>query len=305
MTSITSQQTKLDLELFPKENRLVIGKYNGRIPRGLKPKEEIFQVVLDVLALTTSYPTFIITADVPEVYMNKFWNSVYKHDTFYRFKIDKKKRFKLTLEVFRDIFQICLRVQDRVFDALPSEEDTISFLRDLGHARFINSLNDAIFDHMHQLWRTFAALINRSLSGKTSALDKLYLSQPTHTGKEVVQGEGADVEMIDAQQGNENLETTQEQVVEDAHVTISTVTKKTGVLATSSSCSSDLASKFLNFLDIPYTDVEIVSPFDVPAQHEVPNTQTTTLLPIPISVITTIPQSLQTFTPPPLVSTPT
>ncbi|GJR73628.1 hypothetical protein Tco_0085993 [Tanacetum coccineum] len=117
MTSITAQQTKLDLELVPKENRLNIGKCNGRIPRGLKPKEETFQ-----------------------------------HDNFYRFKIDKKKRFKLTLEVFRDIFQIFPRVPGCDFDALPSEEDT-----------------------MHQPWRTFAAIINRSLSGKTSGLDKLHL----------------------------------------------------------------------------------------------------------------------------------
>ncbi|GKC65009.1 hypothetical protein Tco_1097607 [Tanacetum coccineum] len=72
MTSITAQQTKLDLELVPKENRLVIGKCNGRIPCGLKPKEETFQVVLDALALTTYYPAFIITADVPKVYMHQF-----------------------------------------------------------------------------------------------------------------------------------------------------------------------------------------------------------------------------------------
>ncbi|GJQ96878.1 hypothetical protein Tco_0008017 [Tanacetum coccineum] len=63
----------------------------------------------------------------------------------------------------------------------------------------------------------------------------------------------ADAGMNDAQQGNENLETTQEQVVEDAHVTISTVTKKTEVPVTSSFRSSDLASKFLNFFsDIPH-----------------------------------------------------
>ncbi|GJR28680.1 hypothetical protein Tco_1104912 [Tanacetum coccineum] len=49
------------------------------------------------------------------------------------------------------------------------------------------------------------------------------LKEPTQTDKEVVQGEGV-TEMNDAQQGNENLETTQEQVVEDAHVTIYTVT---------------------------------------------------------------------------------
>ncbi|GJV15688.1 retrovirus-related pol polyprotein from transposon TNT 1-94 [Tanacetum coccineum] len=115
-----------------------IGKCNRRIPRGLKPKEETFQVVLDALALSPCYPAFLITADVPE---------------------------------------ICPRVPGCDFDALPSEEDTISFLRDLGHTGDINSLNDVVIDQMHQPWRTFAAIINRSLSGKTSGLDKLRLSR--------------------------------------------------------------------------------------------------------------------------------
>ncbi|GJW94980.1 hypothetical protein Tco_0174652 [Tanacetum coccineum] len=67
-------------------------------------------------------------------------------DTFYRFKIDKKKRFKLTLEFFRDIFSICPRVPGRDFDPLPSEEDIVSFLRELGHTGEINSLNDVVVD---------------------------------------------------------------------------------------------------------------------------------------------------------------
>ncbi|GJU14796.1 hypothetical protein Tco_1142762 [Tanacetum coccineum] len=129
------------------------------------------------------------------------------------------------------------------------------------------------------------------------------LNEPVHADKEVQ--EGIDAEMTEAQQGNENVEITQEQVIEVVKVTTIDALKETEVLATTSSQSSDLASKFLNFSDIPHTDAEIVSPFDVTVQHEVPNTQTTTLLPIPIFVITTIPQSLQTFTPPPLVSTPT
>ncbi|GJX49014.1 hypothetical protein Tco_0275859 [Tanacetum coccineum] len=61
-------------------------------------------------------------------------------------------------------------------------------------------------------------------------------------------------------------------VVEDAHVTISTVTKKIEVPVTSSSRLSDLASKFLNFLDIPHTYAKIVSPLDVHVHHEVPRT---------------------------------
>ncbi|GKF32237.1 hypothetical protein Tco_0102035, partial [Tanacetum coccineum] len=75
---------------------------------------------------------------------------------------------KLTLEVFKDIFKICPRVHGQDIDALPTDEEIVSFLINLGHTREIHSLNDVIVDQMHQPWRTFAALINRSLSGKTT-----------------------------------------------------------------------------------------------------------------------------------------
>nr|GEZ50231.1 hypothetical protein [Tanacetum cinerariifolium] len=102
---------------------------------------------------------------------------VYKHDAFYRFKMNKRKRFKLNLEIFIDIFKIFPRVQGQDFDALHNDEEIVSFLRDLGHTGEINSLNDVFVDHMHQPWRTFAAVINKSLSGKTTSLDKLRLSK--------------------------------------------------------------------------------------------------------------------------------
>ncbi|GKB98796.1 hypothetical protein Tco_0984933 [Tanacetum coccineum] len=125
--------------------------------------------------------------------------------------------------------------------------------------------------------------------------------------------EGTDAEMTNVHQGNENPEITLNQVIEDAHVTLSTIPQKTEVPVTSSSYSSDLASKFLNFLDIPHTDAEIVSPMDVHVHHEVPSKQTPTLLIVPVSVITesslifttVTPQSLPSFTPPPQQSTPT
>nr|GFB32296.1 hypothetical protein [Tanacetum cinerariifolium]GFB32308.1 hypothetical protein [Tanacetum cinerariifolium] len=89
--------------------------------------------------------------------------------------MDKRKRFKLNLEIFKDIFKICPRVRGQYFDALPSDEEIMSFLTELGHTGEINSLGDVVVDHMHQPWRTFAALINKSLSGKTTGLDKLRL----------------------------------------------------------------------------------------------------------------------------------
>ncbi|GKD31467.1 hypothetical protein Tco_1242245 [Tanacetum coccineum] len=154
MSSITAQQTKLDLELVPKEKRLDIGKCNGRLnPRKIQ-REPTFQVVLDALALTLCYSSFLITADVPEVYMHQLWDSVYKHDTFYKFKIDKRKIFKLNLEVFRDIFKIFPIVQGQDFDALPTDEEIMSFLRDLGHTGEIHSLNDVVVDQMHHVRNT-------------------------------------------------------------------------------------------------------------------------------------------------------
>ncbi|GJT76992.1 hypothetical protein Tco_1043717 [Tanacetum coccineum] len=159
MSSITAQQTKLDLKLVLKEKRLDIGKCNRRFNPGKIQIEPTFQVFLDALALTPCYFAFLITVDVLKVYMHQFWDSVYKHDIFYRFEIEKRKRFKLTLEVFRDIFKICPRVQD------------------LGHTGEIHSLNDVVVDQMHQPWRTFAVLINKSLSGKKTGLDKLRLSR--------------------------------------------------------------------------------------------------------------------------------
>ncbi|GKB31165.1 hypothetical protein Tco_0870566 [Tanacetum coccineum] len=101
-----------------------------------------------------------------------------------------------------------------------------------------------------------------------------------------VQEEGTDAAMTNVQQGNENPEILQ--VIEDAHVTLSTVPQKTEVPVTSSSHSSDLAAKFLNFSDIPYTDAEIVSPMDVHIHHEVPSQQTPTLLTVHMSRLSLI-----------------
>ncbi|GKE33093.1 hypothetical protein Tco_1452415, partial [Tanacetum coccineum] len=117
---------------------------------------------------------------------------------------------------------------------------------------------------------------------------------------------------------DEEMDYTTSQLYDDVDIRLNedaAITNKTKVPVTNSSHSSDLAAKFLNFLDIPHTDAEIVSPMDVYVHHEVPSKQTPTLFTIPISVITEsspiystiIPQSLPSFTPPPQrsISTPT
>ncbi|GKB74021.1 hypothetical protein Tco_0935433 [Tanacetum coccineum] len=110
---------------------------------------------------------------------------------------------------------------------------------------------------------------------------------------------------------DEEMDYTTSQLYDDVDIRLNE--PKTEVPVISSSYSSDLAAKFLNFSDIPHTDAEIVSPMDVHVYHEVPSKQTPTLLTIPISVIsdsspvfsTVIPQLIPSFTPLPPQSTPT
>nr|GEU33372.1 hypothetical protein [Tanacetum cinerariifolium] len=117
------------------------------------------------------------SGNVPEVYMHQFWDSIHKYENSYRFRMDKKKKFDLNLEIFRDIFQICPRVHGQNFVALPTNEDIVSFFKELGHIVEIKTITDIVVDQMHQPRRTFATIINKSLSGKTTSLDKLRLSK--------------------------------------------------------------------------------------------------------------------------------
>nr|GEV88352.1 retrovirus-related Pol polyprotein from transposon TNT 1-94 [Tanacetum cinerariifolium] len=104
-----AQQSALDNALVAPENQRVIGKCNMSINPRMKPKEPTYQVVLDTLVLTTCYPTFLIIAEVPVIYMHQFWSTVNKYNASYRFKIDNKM-FSMNVEVFKGILNICPRI---------------------------------------------------------------------------------------------------------------------------------------------------------------------------------------------------
>ncbi|GKF14701.1 hypothetical protein Tco_0056163 [Tanacetum coccineum] len=89
-----------------------------RLKTDIKPKEATFQVVLDALALTPFYRAFLITTDVPAIYMQEFWSTVFVHR--------------------------------HVFEDLPLEQDILSFIRDLGHTGDITYLTDVNVDYLHQ-----------------------------------------------------------------------------------------------------------------------------------------------------------
>ncbi|GJW53669.1 hypothetical protein Tco_0097754 [Tanacetum coccineum] len=141
MNPVAAQQVTLDNALVAPEKRLKIEKCNVRIEFSKPQREETYQVTLDVLKISPCYPAFLITAKVHEVYMHQFWNTIKKiKDTnAYRFKLDKKKRN--------------------------------GFIHP--GAWKCDMLAAIHTDQMHQPWRTFAAIINKCISGKSSRLDRL------------------------------------------------------------------------------------------------------------------------------------
>ncbi|GKF64254.1 hypothetical protein Tco_0187702, partial [Tanacetum coccineum] len=145
-----ADQIALDDALVAPADRLKIGKCNLRLSSNVTSKEVTLQVVYDVLKLNLFYKAFQVTADAPEIYMQEFWASTYVHNRSVRFKMNNKKHI-LDLDHFRDILQICPKVD-------------------------IRKITDVNVNKLHQPWRSFAAIINKCLSGKPS-YDSLRLSQ--------------------------------------------------------------------------------------------------------------------------------
>ncbi|GJT21976.1 hypothetical protein Tco_0891913 [Tanacetum coccineum] len=163
----------LDDDLVAPANRLQIGKCNLRLSSTLKSKELTLQVVLDALKLTSFYKAFEITADVLEIYMQEFWVTASRHHSSLRFKMNGK-RHTVNVDNFKDMLQ---KLPSHKFEDPPFEKEILSFIRALGHTNEIKVLSDVNVNHMHQQWRSFAAIINKCLSRKTTSLESLRLSR--------------------------------------------------------------------------------------------------------------------------------
>ncbi|GKA73730.1 hypothetical protein Tco_0780032 [Tanacetum coccineum] len=157
-----AQQIALDNELVAPENRHVIGKCNMRINPRMKPNKPTYQVVLDALALTTCYLAFLITAEVPIIYMHQFWATISKHTSSHRFKIERKD----SLEVFREILNICPKVPGKEFDEPSTKEEALSFIRELGHSGEIGQADTQIYGTILPKAMTNQALLD-SIAYKT------------------------------------------------------------------------------------------------------------------------------------------
>nr|GFA74336.1 hypothetical protein [Tanacetum cinerariifolium] len=108
------------------------------------------QVALDEVLVPSAqrspfFKAFLVTADVPEIYMQEFWATAYVHQHSIRFKMDTRKNI-VDLEAFREMLHISPRIK---------------------------TLTDVNINKLFQPWRSFAAVINKCLTGKSSSIDSL------------------------------------------------------------------------------------------------------------------------------------
>nr|GFB87975.1 hypothetical protein [Tanacetum cinerariifolium] len=176
METTIDKQVALDEALVLSTKRLRIGRSNFILPSDIQSKESTLQVVYDVLRRCPFFQAFLVTANVPEIYMQEFWATAIVHHHSIRFKMNNKKHI-INLELFRDMLHVCPRVLGQSFDELPFEAEILEFLRSLGHSNEIRHLIDVNVNKLFQPWRSFGAVSNKCLTGKSSGFDSFRLSQ--------------------------------------------------------------------------------------------------------------------------------
>nr|GEZ70090.1 hypothetical protein [Tanacetum cinerariifolium] len=73
MDTTIGQQVAMDEAFVPHARRLRIRRSIFRLLSDISSKESTLQLVYDVLRLTPFFKAFLVTADVPEIYMQEFW----------------------------------------------------------------------------------------------------------------------------------------------------------------------------------------------------------------------------------------
>ncbi|GJV13772.1 hypothetical protein Tco_1355313 [Tanacetum coccineum] len=171
------QVTAHDEKWVPSAERVKISSTNLRLETTVPQKEETFQVLIDIIKNSTCFKAFTISTDVPEIFMQQFWYTIKKVQGTDSYEFLLAKKCRVDAEVFRKILDICPRVESEEFAELQNDDDTLTFLIDLGYKGQLHKYTNMYVDHMSQPWRTLAAIINKCLSGKTASNDRLKKSR--------------------------------------------------------------------------------------------------------------------------------
>ncbi|GJW18507.1 hypothetical protein Tco_0025943 [Tanacetum coccineum] len=128
-----AKQVARDENLVPTDDKVKIAKNNLRIDPSLTQTEETFQVALYILKNVPFYNAFLISVEVPEIYMQQFWFIIekVKRTSYNKFEIDHKT-CQIDVDTFRKILNLTPNVENQDFIQPPSSDDLKEFLLNLG-----------------------------------------------------------------------------------------------------------------------------------------------------------------------------
>nr|GEV95243.1 hypothetical protein [Tanacetum cinerariifolium] len=101
-------------------------------------------------------------------------------------KTQKEETYQVTLDAlklspcypaFLITTEICLILPNQECVEPPSEDELVPFIQELGYSGKCDMLSAIHTNQMHQPWQTFAAIINRYISGKPTRLNRLIESR--------------------------------------------------------------------------------------------------------------------------------
>nr|GEY31221.1 hypothetical protein [Tanacetum cinerariifolium] len=171
MDTTIEQQVAMDEALVHSTQRLRIERSNFRLLSDIQSKESTLQVVYDVLRRCPFFKAFLVTADVPEIYMPEFWAIANVHHHAIHFKMDNKKHI-VNLESFRDMLHICPRIPGQSFDELPFEEEILDFFSfRLSQAQILWGLyHKRNIDYAFLIWEDFVYQVKHKNHKKSNEM---------------------------------------------------------------------------------------------------------------------------------------
>nr|GEU74127.1 hypothetical protein [Tanacetum cinerariifolium] len=110
-----------------------------------------------------------------EFLINKLGMRSFTPETFQKLMDEVDETMDTTIDQQVDMDEALVPRQS--FDEPPFEEEILAFIQFLGHSVAIRTLTDVNINKLYLPWRSFAAIINKCLTGKSSGYDSLRLSQ--------------------------------------------------------------------------------------------------------------------------------
>nr|GEV90975.1 hypothetical protein [Tanacetum cinerariifolium] len=136
-------------------------------------KNPIFRISLDIQQNTNFFRAFTASANVPSIYIQRFWNT-FEKDTksgVYSFQLDELL-FNPNADLLCNALGITLKDSAHLFMSPPAGNMVIDFVNKLDYLEELHFVSKMYVNNLYQPWTTILTMINQCLIGKTFGSDK-------------------------------------------------------------------------------------------------------------------------------------